>query len=112
MTALHQNGNGTILESGRSNNTRNSSYNIRTLAHKEVNQLSRSMMLSKKETKVSLTDMVNSSKKCNDNFGIAGYEFGRPLHPSFPEKPTSYNKAVGYSISKDSGKPMDFISML
>ena len=70
------------------------------------------MMLSKKEPKVSLADMVNSSKKCVDNFGISGYEYEKPLHPSFPEKPTSYNKPVGYSISKDSGKPMDFISML
>ena len=56
--------------------------------------------------------MVNSSKKCADNWGLEGYEYGHPLHASFPEKPTSYNKPVGYSISKDSGKPMDFISVL
>lgn len=107
-----QNGIGTIPESGRSNNTRNSSYNVRSSAVKEVNQLSRSMMLSKKGNKVSIADMVASSSKCNDNFGLSGYEYDRPLHPSFPEKPTSYNRPVGYSISKDSGKPMDFISML
>ena len=50
--------------------------------------------------------MVNASKKCSDNWGLEGYEYGRPLHPSF-EKPTGYNV-----INKDSGKPMDYFSML
>jgi len=56
--------------------------------------------------------MVNSSKKCADNWGIEGYEYSRPLHPNFSEKPTSYNKVVGFNIPKDSGKPQDFISVL
>lgn len=56
--------------------------------------------------------MVNSSKKCSDNWGMEGYEYSRPLHPNFPEKPTNYNKPFGYSITKDSGKPQDFISVL
>ena len=49
--------------------------------------------------------MVNSSKKCNDNCGLTAYEYSRPLHPNFPEKPTSFNKPLSYSITKDSGKP-------
>lgn len=48
--------------------------------------------------------MVNSSKKCADNWGLEGYEYSKPLHPNF-EKPTSYNKPLSYSITKDSGKP-------
>jgi hypothetical protein len=49
--------------------------------------------------------MVNSSKKCSDNWGVEGYEHRVPLHPNFPEKPTSFNKPTVYLISKDSGKP-------
>lgn len=63
------------------------------------------MMVPKKGLNVSIRDMVNSTKKCTDNWGIPGYEYGRPLHPAFPEKPTSYNKPLSYSITKDSGKP-------
>ena len=54
--------------------------------------------------------MVNASKKCSDNWGLEGYEYGRPLHPNFPEKPTSYNKPNSVLITKDSGKPMDYFS--
>ena len=72
-------------------------------------------MVQKTGTNVSIRDMVNSTNKCNDNWGIKGYEYGRPLHPSFPgisEKPTSINKPLAYSITKDNGKPMDYFSML
>lgn len=48
--------------------------------------------------------MVESSKKTNDEWGVDGLE-----HP----KKRYYNqKGIFYSISKDSGKPKDYISML
>ena len=73
------------------------------------------MMVEKPKFKVSILDMVNASKKCSDNWGLEGYEYGRPLHPNFPllpEKPTSLNKPNSCLINKDSGKPMDYFSQL
>lgn len=48
--------------------------------------------------------MVNSFKKCNDEYGIQGYN--NVSYNAYFDKPTSY------SIAKDSGKPRDYISML
>ena len=56
--------------------------------------------------------MVNASKKCSDNWGLEGYEYGRPLHPNFPEKPTSYNKPTSCVIHKESKNPQDYFSIL
>lgn len=70
------------------------------------------MMIEKKTFKVSIQDMVNASKKCSDNWGVEGYEYGRPLHPNFPEKPTSYNKPNSCVIHKQSTKPQDYFSIL
>ena len=61
-------------------------------------------MIEKKGFKVSIQDMVNSSKKCSDNWGLEGYEYGRPLHPNF-EKPSAMNQANDFIIAKPSGKP-------
>jgi hypothetical protein len=64
------------------------------------------MAVPKGTWKVSLTDMVNSSKKNHDEFGIGGYSFIN-YNPHL-DKPTVF------SIAKDTpGKPqMDYISML
>ena len=70
------------------------------------------MMIEKKAFKVSIQDMVNASKKCSDNWGLEGYEYVRPLHPNFPEKPTSYNKPNSCIITKESTKPQDYFSIL
>ena len=64
------------------------------------------MALPKGTWKVSVADMVNSSKKNNDEFGISGYSYIG--YNSHLDKPTVF------SIVKDlPGKPkMDHISML
>ena len=52
---------------------RNMSQQIRLNALREANELSKSVAIPR-SYKVSVQDMVNSSKKCNDEFGLEGYE--------------------------------------
>jgi hypothetical protein len=55
--------------------------------------------------KVSVQDMVKSTKKVNDEWGIKGYDY--ISYNPFLDKPTVF------SIAKESpGKPRDYISML
>ena len=83
---------------------RNMSQKIRANALKEVNDLSKSVSIPR-SYKVSIQDMVNSSKKVNDEFGIDNYE-----NPYLKYNPHT-QKSMNYSISKDM-IPRDSISML
>ena len=83
---------------------RNMSQKIRANALKEVNDLSKSVTVPR-NYKVSIADMVNSSKKCNDEFGIESYE-----NPYCKFNPHT-KKSLNYSVSKDM-IPRDQISML
>ena len=73
-------------------------------AKREVNEMSRSMVIPKNSYKVSVTDMVNSHKKIKDEYGIKGYHM------------ISYNPHLDKSrvatMHKDDGKPKDYISTL
>ena len=69
------------------------------------NQLANSVVVPKGQWKVSVQDMVKSSKKTNDEFGIPGY--------SYAKYNAHLDKPAVFSISKDDGKlPRDYISML
>lgn len=48
--------------------------------------------------------MVNSSKKCQDEWGLKGYEL-IDYNPNV-------DKPIVYLISKESAKPRDYISMV
>jgi hypothetical protein len=82
--------------------TRNNSLSVRT----EARSIANSMALPKGSWKVSVADMVKSSKRNNDEYGIGGYSF------------ISYNPHIDkpsvFSIVKEvPGKtPRDHISML
>ncbi len=54
---------------------------------------------------MSVRDMVNSSRKCNDEFGIEGYENASVRFNAHIDKPTVF------SVSKDK-MPRDYISMV
>ncbi len=83
---------------------RNSSVVVRQNALKEAGDISRSVNVPKGQFRVSIQDMVASSKKTNDEWGVEGYEYVK--YNAHFDKPTVF------SISKDSGKPRDYISML
>ena len=54
---------------------------------------------------VTVAEMVNSTKKTNDEWGVKGYEYSK--YNSHLDKPTVF------SIAKETpGKPRDYISML
>ena len=51
---------------------------VRSEAVKEMKKLSQSVAIPKeRQYKVSLQEMVNSSKKCQDEWGIKGYDIIR-----------------------------------
>jgi len=83
--------------------SRNTSFNVRTEAK---NHLANSQALPQGSWKVSVNDMVKSSKKTNDEWGIAGYNYSS--FNAHLDKPTVF------SIAKETpGKPpRDYISML
>lgn len=54
--------------------------------------------------KVSIQDMVNSSKKTNDEFGLPGYE-----NPHIRFNPN--RRSLQYSVSKDA-IPRDMVSVI
>lgn len=77
-----------------------SSLAIRSAAK---NDLSRSVIVSPKNTyKVSIQEMVGSSKKSDKGFGVEGMETRRVIVPNL-EKPSSF------TIPKDN-KPRSFIA--
>ena len=63
------------MESGRKRNGEYSSRTseIRMHAKGEASALSKSQAIPKGMFKVSIQDMINSSKKVNDNWGLEGY---------------------------------------
>ena len=68
---------------------------------REANDLSKSVAIPR-TYKVSVADMVNSSKKVHDEFGLEGYE--NPHTRFNPNK-----RSLQYSVSKDA-IPRDHIS--
>lgn len=81
---------------------RNMSHGIRLDAKREANELSKSVQVAR-EYKVSVRDMVNSSKKCMDEYGIPGWE-----NPHVRFNPFT-KRSLNYSVSKDT-MPRDYIS--
>ena len=71
---------------------------------KEAGELSKSMQVPKGQSKMSVQDMVNSSKENNDSWGVPGY--------TYVQYNAHYDKPTVFSISKDVGKPRDYISVL
>ena len=58
--------------------SRNNAMSVRSEAVKEMKKLSQSVAIPKeRQYKVSLQEMVNSSKKCQDEWGIKGYDIIR-----------------------------------
>ena len=95
------------MESGRKRNGDYSSRTseIRLHAKGEASALSKSQAIPKGMFKVSIQDMINSSKKVNDNWGLEGYT--QKTFNAYLDKPTVY------SVPKVSDKgPRDEISML
>ena len=83
----------------------NRSSMIRKNARGEASALSKSQQVPQGMFKVTIQDMINSSKKVNDNWGVDGYTY--KTFNSYLDKPTVF------SIPKESDKgPRDYISML
>ena len=74
------------------------------MAKNDVKDLSKSVAI-ERTYKVSVQDMINSARKCNDEFGIEGYENASLKYNSYLDKPTIF------SVSKDKN-PRDYISMI
>ena len=85
------------------NRSKGSAFTVRN----EARELARSMA-QPDQNKVSLSDMVQSSKKTNDEWGVKGYHYA-PYNFHL-DKPTVYKISV---LSPESQKnPRDYISML
>ena len=80
-----------IVKPIREEKVRNSSINVRTEALQELKEMIPNSGRKSRTYKMTVSEMVKSSKKCNDEFGIEGYDnvYSR-FHP-WLDKPTVFS---------------------